>query len=70
MKKHVEVEHKTLFAKYVEHVANHIRYLTHWEPSSKNSLLQQMQSLVFFILFIYLEWNMANKNVNSWNMSC
>jgi hypothetical protein len=35
MKKHVEVEHKTLFAKYVEHVANHIRYLAHWEPSSK-----------------------------------
>jgi hypothetical protein len=35
MKKHVEVEHKTLFAKYVEHVANHIRYLAHWELSSK-----------------------------------
>jgi hypothetical protein len=31
----VEVEHKTLFAKYVEHIANHIKYLAHWEPSSK-----------------------------------
>lgn len=71
MKSHVEVEHKTLFAKYVEHVANHIRYLAHWEPSSKRPHVTPNTIFGFFhFINIYLQWNMPHKNVISWNMSC
>jgi hypothetical protein len=56
MKKHVEVEDKTLFAKYVKHVANHIRYLAHWEPSSKKPHV--IANAIFgFFRFIQIIWN-------------
>jgi hypothetical protein len=49
--KHVEVEHKTLFAKYVEHVANHIKYLAHWEPSNKKTPCYTKHNLWFFSFY-------------------
>jgi hypothetical protein len=52
----VEVEHKTLFAKYMEHVANHIRYLAHWEPSSKKPHVKSNAIFGFFWFYSYI-WN-------------
>jgi hypothetical protein len=35
MKKHVEAEHKILFAKYLEYVVNYLKFSFNWEPTIK-----------------------------------
>jgi hypothetical protein len=62
MKEHVNVEHKTLFANYVEHATNWFRSPLHREKIVKGPMLHQMPFLFyFFVVLTHLQKTMAKK---------
>lgn len=49
--KKCQVEHKTLFAKYLEHVTNHFIFPFDWEPTNKRP---HITSIAIFELFVII----------------
>jgi hypothetical protein len=70
MKEHVDVEHKSLFAKYMEHATSSFRYPLHWEQDSKRPhVTPNAISIYFFVVLTHLQKTMAQKNA-SYKMLC
>jgi hypothetical protein len=51
MKEHVDVEHKTLFAKYMEHTTSWFRSPLHQEQDSKRPYVTPNAISIFFFLY-------------------
>jgi hypothetical protein len=55
IKNHVEVEHKTLLVKYLEHVINQLKSMHNQELRNKRSHFDPTTILGFLMLLIYFQ---------------
>jgi hypothetical protein len=61
----MEIDHKTLFAKYLEYVASHLKSPLDWELINKRTHITSIAIFVFFdVIITHLQRIMVHKRVS------